>query len=230
MDSSLLDEHPKMIWKELGMLLTNDSVEGSSVHDVHEAQRVLASLTQNLARLDKQFGLTHAGHVPDKLQAPPEFQTQLRQLWDAYVKIASALAADDEKAARAGVQALAKALKSVDMKLLTDNQAHMAWMQAAKELNSVGRSLQAAEDIRGLRAQFAPLSGVMQRLAMSFGFGSDQPVYRLHCPMAFNNKGASWLQQDDDTRNPYFGSTMLKCADQTELIVPGNSSPDTQEK
>ena len=37
--------------------------------------------------------------------------------------------------------------------------------------------------------------------------------------MAFGNKGAIWLQKDDQTRNPYFGSTMLKCADRVEKVV-----------
>jgi Cu(I)/Ag(I) efflux system membrane fusion protein len=29
--------------------------------------------------------------------------------------------------------------------------------------------------------------------------------------MAFDNKGASWLQLDKEIRNPYFGSMMYKC-------------------
>ena len=62
------------------------------------------------------------------------------------------------------------------------------------------------------------LSGVTGVLAISFGFGETMPVFQHHCPMAFGNKGAIWLQKDDQTRNPYFGSTMLKCADRVELI------------
>jgi len=47
-------------------------------------------------------------------------------------------------------------------------------------------------------------------------------VYELHCPMAFGGRGALWLQDNDQTRNPYYGATMLKCADRVELILPEN--------
>ncbi len=36
--------------------------------------------------------------------------------------------------------------------------------------------------------------------------------------MAFNNKGADWLQMDKDTRNPYFGASTLKCGQVMEVI------------
>jgi Cu(I)/Ag(I) efflux system membrane fusion protein len=41
---------------------------------------------------------------------------------------------------------------------------------------------------------------------------------RIHCPMAFNNKGADWLQADNEIRNLYFGASMLKCGEVTEEI------------
>ena len=34
---------------------------------------------------------------------------------------------------------------------------------------------------------------------------------RVHCPMAFDNKGADWLQGTGSIRNPYFGADMLSC-------------------
>jgi len=58
---------------------------------------------------------------------------------------------------------------------------------------------------------------------LQFGFGPQHNVYLLHCPMAFNNQGANWLQKDANTRNPYFGTTMLKCADRKELIAGGEA-------
>lgn len=223
-DASLLDDHPKMIWKELGMLLANDAVEGSQAKDAAEANRVLASLSRSVQRLDKQFGLSHGDHLPQRLNAPDAFRTQLAAVWSAYVRTGDALAADDLDSAKSGVQGLATALKGVDTKLLTDQHAHMAWMKEAENIKTIGTSLLQAEDITTMREQFEPLSGVIQALAMSFGFGPEQPVYLLHCPMAFNNKGASWLQKDDQTRNPYFGATMLKCADRKELIAGGSAS------
>lgn len=220
-DSALLDDHAKMVWKELGMLIVNDAIEGRAIIDAKDAERVLTSLTRNYQRLNIQFGLSHAELPPEKLDAPEEFRRQLANLWSAYLKTGDALASDDFNTARTSVVELGQSLKSVDMKLLTDNKAHLAWMKEMKNITAIGNSLYKAEDIKAMRAHFASLSGVMQVLAMSFGFGDDQPVFLLHCPMAFNNKGAIWLQHNAETRNPYFGATMLKCADRNELIAGG---------
>ena len=32
-----------------------------------------------------------------------------------------------------------------------------------------------------------------------------------HCPMAFDYKGARWIQYDSEVTNPYFGARMLHC-------------------
>jgi hypothetical protein len=42
-------------------------------------------------------------------------------------------------------------------------------------------------------------------------FGLQERVYRMHCPMAFDDEGASWLSNRDEILNPYFGDAMLAC-------------------
>ncbi|MCK4889637.1 MAG: DUF3347 domain-containing protein, partial [Candidatus Aminicenantes bacterium] len=42
-------------------------------------------------------------------------------------------------------------------------------------------------------------------------------------PMAFDNKGAFWLQKGQDVRNPYFGESMLTCKDSIEKISTGKN-------
>ena len=41
-----------------------------------------------------------------------------------------------------------------------------------------------------------------------------EKIYVYYCPMA----GASWLQKSEGTRNPYYGSSMLKCGSVKEEI------------
>ncbi|MDP6924876.1 MAG: efflux RND transporter periplasmic adaptor subunit [Candidatus Scalindua sp.] len=41
-----------------------------------------------------------------------------------------------------------------------------------------------------------------------------EKIYVYYCPMA----GASWLQKEEGTRNPYYGSSMLKCGSVREEI------------
>ena len=38
---------------------------------------------------------------------------------------------------------------------------------------------------------------------------------------------AFWLQKDDQTRNPYFGASMLRCSNRVELIAGDKSSDQT---
>ena len=39
-------------------------------------------------------------------------------------------------------------------------------------------------------------------------------IYVYYCPMA----GASWLQEEEGTRNPYYGTKMLKCGSVKEVL------------
>jgi len=36
-------------------------------------------------------------------------------------------------------------------------------------------------------------------------------MYKQYCPMAFEGKGAYWLSNSPEIRNPYYGDKMLKC-------------------
>ena len=56
-----------------------------------------------------------------------------------------------------------------------------------------------------------------------YGPVGEKTVRRMHCPMAFNNRGASWLQEDEVVANPYFGSAMLRCGEQVEIVSGGKA-------
>ena len=102
------------------------------------------------------------------------------------------------------------------MKLLKGD-IHMTWMKASGSLGEVLKRTKSAADINILRKDFEPLSLQMISIAKRF-----PPLMRklfVHrCPMAFDNRGANWLQSDDKTLNPYFGAMMLKCGGVIETI------------
>lgn len=54
--------------------------------------------------------------------------------------------------------------------------------------------------------------------AMLGGALESGAIYKQFCPMAFNNKGAYWLSNTKEIRNPYFGDMMLKCGRVAEEI------------
>lgn len=216
-----LSGHAVMLWNELSMLLANDAVEGSGVELPEDAYRVFNETAKHMRRVRER--LLHRDNStlhqePRRIDTPEQFQKQLAELWSTYQQVSVALAEDDLLKAQEGVKAAVRAMGSVDMQLL-EGQAHNVWMAYSKELDIVLEQLNAAKDLLSLRAHFQPFSNQMAAAIITLGVGPSQIVYRLHCPMAFDNRGANWLQSDDEVRNPYFGTRMLKCADQVEMIA-----------
>ncbi len=157
-------------------------------------------------------------HEPVKTASdlPKEFAKQLSGVFDAYFAVQKALAGDNLKNAITAVSQTKTALSAVDMKLLKGD-IHMTWMKASGSLGEVLKRAETAADIKILRKDFEPLSLQMISIAKRFApLGRKLFVHR--CPMAFDNRGANWLQSDDKTLNPYFGAMMLKCGGVIETI------------
>lgn len=70
----------------------------------------------------------------------------------------------------------------------------------------------AAQDIDTARAGFQKMSGglITYLKAHADQRGGYEVVF---CPMAFNNKGAYWVQKTGEIVNPYHGMMMLHCGD-----------------
>ena len=128
-----------------------------------------------------------------------------------------ALANDNVKLAAESAKQASDALKAVDMKLLSGGD-HDKWMKFSAELESVLSKAGENKDIKLIREDFHLLSQQLAQVAGYFGSTGQSPFYLLHCPMAFNNTGANWLQDNDLIRNPYFGQMMLKCGEVKEVI------------
>jgi Cu(I)/Ag(I) efflux system membrane fusion protein len=69
----------------------------------------------------------------------------------------------------------------------------------------------AAKDIAVLRTRFQPITMRLIATQKLVGNTSGSALYVMHCPMAFDNTGADWLQRDKTLVNPYFGASMLHC-------------------
>jgi hypothetical protein len=70
----------------------------------------------------------------------------------------------------------------------------------------------AALDIDTARASFEKVSmGLITYLKQHPAEREGLEV--IHCTMAFNNKGAFWVQKAGDVINPYHGKMMLHCGD-----------------
>ena len=220
-DMKLIKGHTHMLWVEMSMRLRNDVVEGKEVKTLQEAERIVESLKTNIASLQAKFGLSYTTRPKVIKVVNPEFRRQLEKVFNGYLVMQESLAKDQFDEAIAGVSKIKEALAGVDMKLLSGTQ-HDVWMKHAAALEKILSDASKAGDIELLRQAFAMLSEQMFVVGRQFGPPGKSALYQLKCPMAFNNRGATWLQQDKDTRNPYFGSAMLKCGDVIEVIEPAN--------
>ena len=153
---------------------------------------------------------------PGRADVAHSFTAQLGPVYAAYFRIQASLSLDSGEEAQKAAKDLAKVLDAVDMKLL-EGPAHHAWMKELEGIKKSANVVAAAADIEKNRAGFALLSESMIAVARRFGTGG-QTVYRLRCPMAFNNRGADWLQSRKQTANPYFGSAMFQCGSVQETI------------
>ena len=160
--------------------------------------------------------------APQKAEAPRAFISQLRTLYEVYLTLQDALASDSKDRAVQAVKGVRNALAAVDMKLL-EGESHTRWIKHQASLGKTIESIAAARSIEAIRAGFAPMSEELAAVIRGFEIGIEQPIYVLKCPMAFDGRGARWLQKTKETRNPYFGAAMPQCGRVVETLSASTS-------
>ena len=80
----------------------------------------------------------------------------------------------------------------------------------AKGLVKAIQKIEGSNDVEAQRTAFEDVSKIMEALISENEITSGA-IYKQYCPMAFNGKGAYWLSNSNEVRNPYFGDVMLKC-------------------
>jgi len=151
----------------------------------------------------------HAAAPAPAATVAPAFRKQLGPVVDGYLSVQAALASDDRDAAAASAKQALAALGKVDMSLVSGG-THRSWMKLAGELKTLLTGVAEADGIEPARAKFALLSEQVAAVLTRFGV-PDGRLYRAWCPMAFDNRGAAWIQREKTLSNPYFGAMMPRC-------------------
>ncbi|MEM6377897.1 MAG: efflux RND transporter periplasmic adaptor subunit, partial [Bacteroidota bacterium] len=142
-------------------------------------------------------------------QASLAFRIQLEALLIQYLLLKDALVATDSKKAPEMATNFIEVLKDFKKPAL-EAEALAFWSEQREALESHGSLLVAARSIEEQRQQFEFVSMVMIKTIKAFGVAKET-YYIQHCPMAFDDKGADWISNVQEIRNPYFGDVMLKC-------------------
>jgi membrane fusion protein, copper/silver efflux system len=151
------------------------------------------------------------------LDIPEGFRNQLDGVLEGYMALQRALARDDDPAAKTAAEAALKALKQVDMGLLAE-EAHLVWMKDGQKLGRELSALVQAPDIESRRKVLRPASEILWSVLKRFGHTQNTPVRLFHCPMAIDEDGANWMQMTNETANPYYGASMLRCGSQVDSL------------
>jgi hypothetical protein len=112
-----------------------------------------------------------------------------------YLKLSSALSKSDYTKARKQVDLLAPACEKSGLRML--------------QVPAV--AISASQGLAELREKFSPFSDSLHKAIRLGTIMPAEELYLLHCPMAFQDKGADWISDEPRIINPYFGDEMLHC-------------------
>ncbi|MAW60605.1 MAG: hypothetical protein CMJ94_07195 [Planctomycetes bacterium] len=122
---------------------------------------------------------------------PGHAPSQGALLLEAYLAMQRALAADDLAAARLALPELSGEIQKLGIDPLSD--------------------LDDSSSLETLRERFDLVSARLIEWLEENGNPLSEPLSLVHCPMAFEDLGADWLQRGETVSNPYFGAEMLRC-------------------
>ncbi|MDF1739139.1 MAG: efflux RND transporter periplasmic adaptor subunit [Verrucomicrobiales bacterium] len=149
----------------------------------------------------------------------------LEALVSDYLAIQTALSKDALETSRASANALASSAAALAETAPKNPDAGPQLESLTEQLQSIAEGAAKTDSIAQFRANFKALSGLVESLITSFGAGLDARLYSAHCPMAFDNAGADWLQSTKDILNPYFGASMPGCGEITAQLSGKAESP-----
>lgn len=140
----------------------------------------------------------------------------IKEITEHYLHIKNALSQDDGKEAANGGKALAEAFSKFDQSSLSAEQkkTNTDIVSDAKEhAEHIGMN---ADKIAHQREHFETLSKDIYDLVKTFP--AQQVLYKDYCPMYNNGKGATWMSETKEIKNPYLGKKMPDCGEVKEEI------------
>ena len=132
-----------------------------------------------------------------------------RELIASYLRLKNALANDNAKEAATAGNAVSIAIQKMDHESLTGDQRKV-YSDVKEDIKEhIEHISNNGDKIAHQREHFDMLSKDIYDLVKAVG--NDQTLYLDHCPMYNDNKGADWISEFKEIKNPYFGEKMPTC-------------------
>lgn len=133
----------------------------------------------------------------------------IKEIVGQYLRIKNALANDDSKGAATAGNDFIVSMGKMDTTLIPVVKRN-AWDDLSDDAKEMAAHIGAnAGKMEHQREHFDMLSNDMYDLVKAFG--SSQTLYKEFCPMYNEKKGASWLSESKEIKNPYMGKKMSGC-------------------
>ena len=172
-------------------------------------------------------GMAHGDNLPaagtvvvetptfDSVAEP--MKRNLSQLLDEYIALKDAMVESDAETAKEAANTVLNSANAMPVASLQVPEQKTFAEEQIEKVRQSAAAIAATNDLGEQRNQLEDLSEAVFTLTKAFG-ATDQKVYYQHCPMVNNNQGAYWVSTNSEIRNPYFGSSMLKCGSNEEVF------------
>lgn len=140
----------------------------------------------------------------------------IKEILTAYLQLKNAFANDNSNDAAASATILQTTLKNFNKTTLSAQQNKIFEDindDASEHAEHIGKN---GGNIEHQREHFEMLSKDMYDLVKAFGGG--QVLYKDFCPMYNKGKGAFWISETKEIKNPYLGKAMPTCGTVKEEI------------
>jgi hypothetical protein len=131
----------------------------------------------------------------------------VKEIIDAYLEIKNALTEDNSISAASAGKKLETAFRNFDKSALTEAQKKTYEDVEADAREHAGHIGKSGGNISHQREHFILLSKDIYDLVKDFG--SERVLYQDFDQMANNGKGAYWLSESKEIKNPYMGKSMI---------------------
>ncbi|MFQ3576286.1 MAG: DUF3347 domain-containing protein [Cytophagales bacterium] len=136
----------------------------------------------------------------------------IQHVFETYFSLKNSLVDSDPEKATFCAQNLTLALERFQH---NDNSSKSS-LHVLK-IKNVAQQIEKTKDLDEQRRLFEIISNHLIVFAKQIK-SKPEKIFLQFCPMAFNDKGAYWLSERREVRNPYFGNAMLKCGTSKSLF------------
>ncbi len=145
-----------------------------------------------------------------------DFIMQLNKVYDKYIILKNAFVASNVSGVKKAAEELRQSIDETDMNLISGDAMDI-WMQLLPDLKKQILQVISSENLKEQREEFSGFNDVFYNVIKTIGL-KGKTVYYQYCPMMNDNRGAYWLSEEKDIKNPYYGDEMLTCGETRETF------------